>query len=589
MKKSLFIIVLSVLTVLFAYTAFATDPVTYVHLLYPANNSMLNTNDVYYTFNISGNASSYDCTLYTNVNTSATSAGYGARADKGTIGVLNNTTNSFQTDYDLDETSNALYKWSVKCVKDGVDANGAWATGANNSVAVAAMPTQNNATFGVDVTVPSVTYNELTPTSGQWRNSNLTPIGMTVIDSNPDFCYLNTTLKNYTFNVTWGGWRIATNLTYRNDTEFNFTGYNGTASPGLYDSATGTFSWGYACNDTAGNKVYVGASDQVFFIDTLKPDPFAFNFTKFSTDYAGNTLSPNSTATDYTPQIGWNLSNEMNFSYWEINFWDKPTLLAANLVLQQNVTGNTTTATNTSSLSPQSNNISYYIQVTAVDMAGNKRNMSVGGTANTYVNYTPTTRCHTLYAGWNVCPNLGNNKSLSAWLNDSGASTTAVLNESNEFWTHPTGGSWGQIYVTATEPVFLYMDAAATYSNRIENLTSVETVPVGKNRISYILNKTASDWNIVVMMNHTYTTFDFQKFDLVVNGNTTLVDIGPAINVTYMSLFNNSASNGSKYIPYVGNLTYNNATKIQYGDVIWVFAGRTTMAALTINWTNISR
>ena len=52
-------------------------------------------------------------------------------------------------------------------------------------------------------------------------------------------------------------------------------------------------------------------------------------------------------------------------------------------------------------------------------------------------------------------------------------------------------------------------------------------------------------------------------------------------------MYNNSASSGSKYIPYKANLTYNNATTVTFGDTIWMYLNKTSLSNLTVNWTQV--
>ena len=54
-----------------------------------------------------------------------------------------------------------------------------------------------------------------------------------------------------------------------------------------------------------------------------------------------------------------------------------------------------------------------------------------------------------------------------------------------------------------------------------------------------------------------------------------------------MSVYNNSASSGNKYIPYIGNWSINNATSLGFGNTVWAYLGSSTTSSIQLNWSAI--
>ena len=221
---------------------------------------------------------------------------------------------------------------------------------------------------------------------------------------------------------------------------------------------------------------------------------------------------------------------------------------------------------------------SYFINITAFDLAGNQRQMtSVTGGG---FGYSTDSTNRALDSGWNIVGNVGNNLTLSAWLNNSGATTASYWNGSHSFQSHVSGGSNGGVTVPSGEPVLLYLAASSTFSDLVWNTTALNG-----GLSQDITNQTASDWNLVMNKNSS-DSFMVNQLDNYTNDCPTYANCN-TLNITFMSVYNNSADIGSKYIPYVGNWTINDETPISYGEVIWMFMSNNAGSTTTFNWGSV--
>lgn len=511
-----------------------------------ADSGYSTSSTITYGFNVTGNQSTWNCKLFTSTSGSWTE-----------IETDSSVTNSTNTDFNTKEVNDSVgtsYIWNVFC-NGTTDKTGAWAT---------------NYTFGVDTTSPVVTINF--PTSnGAWYSTNTYPrIGLTVLENNPNTCILGTNL-NVSSNNTGVYDTSFETYSYSNNTAFNFSGIN--SSNAWADNNTGAYIWTYSCTDDAGNTVSLG-SNYTFYIDTIAPGNFALNST-YST-LNGLTLNNDSTATDYTPRIGWNTSSDTNFSHYEITFFkDSYGDYNSTTDVQKNITSSATLYTDMSTLVEDT---SYLILVTAFDLAGNNRNMSI-------INYKYTTdsTSRALYTGWNIIMNTGNQMNLSDILSYSGASQVSYYNTSHSFVTQVSGGSNGGTNVPYGEPAYIYMSSSDTFDDWIVNTSA------GGTKFNITANLTSdikSNWSIACDRNTT-ETINFQKLDYYLNGNKTDVLYNY---VNWFDLYNNSASVGHKFIPFVNNWTINNATPMVYGDCGWFHIDCTKLTAgyKEIDWLSIT-
>ena len=526
----------------FNYTL--TVPAPTVTLNAPDNNSYSASRTVTYNFTVVGADTAYSCALFNNEVTANTYAGRTTDSN-----VANNTPTIFTRAIGLDKS----IFWNVNC------------TGKTNTILSSFSDDNFNVT--VDTVDPVITINSYTPVDGGWSTSGYLTIGATVNDTNADDCLLYSNL-NATSNNTrvWGN---VASTAYTTETEFNWTGFDGVSN--LYpDNNTNAYEWLYVCNDSAGNSVTLTANRTVN-IDTVQPSPFNFNYTSFVTTPGSNFLVNNSYATDYTPQVGWNITDDLNFSYYRVGFYNDSSY--RNLSVYTDVTSRTTKLATIGALTVGK---VYKILITAFDKAGNARNSTLKG-----VYYNPVSTCHSLDAGWNICGNLGNTKNLSVLLSETGGSTIAYFNISNQFDTYSSGGSYGGVNVPYGEAIFIYRGSVGTWSDSVRNVSAGGS----NDEISVLRNRTNTDWNIEVARDSVANVGDsLQKLDYVLNGDGS--SIGAIINVSYMSYFNNSASTGAKYTPFVANLTLNNDTQVNYGDTVWMFLSN-SMKNMTLNWSEV--
>jgi len=187
----------------------------------------------------------------------------------------------------------------------------------------------------------------------------------------------------------------------------------------------------------------------------------------------------------------------------------------------------------------------------------------------------------------------GNQFNLSDIMDWTGATTVSKWQANHTFGSFVDGGINGEIKVNPGEPVLLYLAADLNFEDMILNITSHNTSEAN------VTNQSASTWNLVVNLNTT-VNLTFADIDRYLNCNNTvpLSFVGggcahQANNVSqidYFSFYNNSASAGSKYVPYVANWSINNNTGLEYGQCVWLNMGGAGANELTIgiDWNNIS-
>jgi len=518
-----------------------------------ANETIQNTQTITHNFKITdGNLSSgYTCYLYT---TEDGTSGPGTFTNVQTeSAVANNTAYNFSDRANVAETSGASYTWAVNCTSSEGEHNWSSLSGSFE-----------NYTYGVDVTAPSVTINDISDEG--WKNNNNTFINLTVVDDNAATCVLNTDINVSTDAV--GEFTIGTytdtfdTKSYTNDTSFYFDRINGTGDCNFTDTAVG-YKWEYFCNDTAGNEVTIGAN-YTFYVDTLLPTAFTFTLADWLTDNNLAIINA-STALDYTPAIGWGTTTEANFSRYEIFFYQDNT--SGKTAIELNISARTTNTTNMSTLLGDND---YWINISAFDLAGNKRQMTTIG-----YKYSTDSTNRLLDAGWNIVGNVGNNVTLEYLLNWTGATTVSIWNATHEFQSHVAGGSYATTVVENGQPFLIYVATATTFSDMIWNATAVGLTDT-------LTNQSTSKYNLIMNRNSS-DSFRFNQLDNLTND---CPDYANCVfsNVTYMSYFDNTASDGSKYTPYVGNWTINNDTSPSFGECIWAYIGDDDVDDITINW-----
>lgn len=561
----IFMILLSIFAISVSAVTVNLDPLNLI-----ANNSNLSSSSVVFNVNVTlGNTSTYTCKLFSNENTSNGAGTW--REIETNSGVVNNTLHTNFSSVTLADSTG--YLWNVFC-NATVDGAGNWsATG--------------NRTFTIDTTAPSIT--QLYP-SGDLVGINSTELWVNnasgrgnlkfvfnITDLTPAQCTL---YMNFNISTNASSVNISQDIAkYTNATALNFTRFNA-SFVNFPDNNTG-MPWSVQCNDSAGNTASTGNS---FKVDTTLPGAFDFNVSLFRTD---NRLLFNDTlATDFTPQVGWGSSAEPNFHRFEVNFYVGAYGSLTGLVQTNVTTSNSTFVVNSSLLLA---NTHYVINVTAFDLAGNQKSISTIGW-----NYTTIDVNRLLRSGWNFLGNPGEIFTLSSILNWTGADTVSVWNATHKFQSHVSGGSNGGVNVHPGEVVLVHISADQNFSDIVYNATATVNPFTGNTSVT-ITNQSASDWNLV-MQEDFRDDISLQRLDTYLNcqnGSTpgacgNIGAVNNMTNVSFFSLYNNSASSGAKYIPYVANWSINNATVFKFSQAIWLFKANDGAQNQTLNWSAIN-
>ncbi|MBN1503144.1 PGF-pre-PGF domain-containing protein [Candidatus Woesearchaeota archaeon] len=197
-------------TILLLCTVVLSSGTIDVNLNQPQNNSFLNYNTTLsFIFNVTGNYSQYNCSIYTNMTGSFINHSLNEA-------VQNNT----YTEFILDDFQDAGFIWNVFCQNE---------TESNWSIA--------NYTFVVDTILPVPSNNQSYPPSPVVYNSS----------------------ETYQFNTTWDDLYLSTVVISHNFTgsliQYNISG-NDSNSVFYYNYpsiAAGSYIWRMAANDSAGN------------------------------------------------------------------------------------------------------------------------------------------------------------------------------------------------------------------------------------------------------------------------------------------------------------------------------------------------
>lgn len=518
-----------------------------------ANDSFQTSQSITYNMNVTGNDTSWNCILYGNEN--LTNGAGTWRAIETNSGVSNNTNTNFTTRSAVAEVSGLAYNWDVFC-NSTADPVGLWGGGSNATVGA-----DGAFNYSVDVTAPTVT---VTPADNAWNTDGIITITATTIDQNAANCTLASTINetdNSTQTLT-----DYTAISYTNNTAFNFSGF-GDGNTTMADNGTGIYTYNVTCIDKADNSILV--SSRTILVDSTAPTAFNFNLSEFKFGALNTTWINNTKATDFTPQVGWNATADDNFTRYRLRFYEDN--LTSGTFIEKNVT---TISQLFTSITTLLGDQTYRLLVTAFDLAGN----SVNGSTTGYMYRTFSTG-QSLVAGWSVLGNTGNAKTLSGFLNDTGASTACFLNATHDFQCHTSGGSLGAISVPTGQAYFVFLDAAGTNSDLLVNETALGLA------ISNITNQSETDWNIACNQDSADTDgFTFQEIDLNVNGNATDVLYN---NITRMSYYNSSVTS-NQYIPFRNNWTVNNATAIGLAECTWMFIDRAVITEQTVNWSAFS-
>lgn len=553
MKLRNLIFILLALSI-FSFIALATSSFQNIFLVSPANNTFDSDGAVTFIFNATGNTSlpeGYSCTVYHN--------GTGSWASGGSTNT--NVTNATYENITLSGLTDGRIGWTVGCTSSG----NSTVVYAHNSESTSG-PNRVNYTIAVDTRNPRITPN--TPGNGSWvtlgRNVqfNVTPS-----DENLDFCWMqsnldeslnststNTTFTNFTINLTSAQTNLSLAFQFGNKTYV-----------GWLDNNTAIYKWNVQCNDTAGNYgSFLGGTTNLtnntvghhyFYVDSVLPTQP--NITRFI----------NVTSTDLTPLFQWLNVTDLNFSRYVLSF--SRSLNFETLVFQRNITS---VSTNLSLVSGLEYNRTYFVRVTAWDLANNSANSSPQISYITQGSYG----CALIVADiWNICAIVNTApQNASAICDDVGCTYVSMYNATHEFQTYTAGSATNDEmrFIASTRPnessvIFIYRASTnSTWENR--------TWDINTPHLWYNLTNLSTGWNIVPILNQT-GVFGFGNLDRSVNGNGT--NFLRANNSRFMSYFTETNNSGGRYVPYIANRSFNNATQIPYGEAVWVHLNRSIL------------
>ena len=518
-RQALFLV--SVFLVLIS-TAFAT--VNTVSLTSPSNASWDTDGLVSFIFNTSGNLTgvNYSCGLWHNFS------GSFVPTEVFNTSVANGTPTTFVVSGFTD--SNPGYKWNVQCNSSDDNVN------VFNSV---------NRTFYVDSVAP--VFIASVPANKSWSKSSSmggVVFGGTVSEVNNNTCVLKTNLDVLTNVTRSANNESAETAPYNNSAAFTF----GFGSGSLFaENNTAAYLWNLHCTDLAGN-IATWSVNNTFYVDRTAPSAFIF---------AGPANRTNST--DWTPNITWARTTELNFSGYYIRIDNDTTFLSPEF--QDNITNRTLNYTNV--FANLTGSKYYNMMVTSYDEAGNERN------ATTALVYGTQEACHTLQAGWNVCaiqrssPVNASDLCIEIGTN---CSYVAKYNSTHEFQTFTSGAStngamWfgsSALIPNESSTMFVYVSANTTWEG--------QSMSIRQDYLYFNLTNATTGWNLVPVLDPRGVTF--QQLDKSINGNGTHVNLFNISN--FFSYQNNTKPQGSKNTAFIRNWTLNNNTFVSYGETVWV-------------------
>lgn len=584
MKKTILIFFILLLGLMAIASAANTNTLTLDSLGILTNLSIVTNSTANHSFTISGNQTSYTCTLYTTENGSNAIGWHPAEL----IDANNMTNTTFAPRTGIREAVGHIYCWDIFC-NGTTDPTGIWG-GLSNISTCGGTHSNSSMNYSIDYTAPEILF--VWPPNDHWFNtSNTVRFELNVSDTHPAFCKLrlNINVSIHGDNGTDVWMETAIEQPYTNASWFNFTNIS-SATP-FPDNGTGYYQWSYECNDTAG--LYTNLStNRTFFMDTVAPSIFSFNESEWYTDGFAR-ITNDTWCSDYTPQIGWNNTVDLNFSRYVITFFknDYGTYNSSDDVRKTitavNYTDTRGFITNITTLAADTN---YEILITAIDLAGNERNISTK-----QYKYTTYSVGRDLLAGWNIIGITGNNFTLRDLRNWTQATTVSIYNSSDhEFVSHVLGGTGGQEMLDVGDVVLIYAATATSFSDLVFNQTRLQS---NKGLLVNLTNQSTSDWNLVMARNFS-ANLTFAVIDSYLNCNGTAGShvthlCSPQNNnvsqVDFMSWYNNTASS-NQYVSFVNNLSINNLSTVKYGEVLWMHLGGTDITGtdartnLEIDW-----
>lgn len=499
-----------------------------ITLITPTNNTWSNSTIMNFGFNISGNltATNYSCTLYHSI-----AQAYGASTN--TNATVINGTRTYLRETGIADNATGLL-WNVGCTTE------------HNSTTVWA---RDNFTIFVDTTDPVVTI--VNPISASWDNDGNVTFTINVTEANPNSCILQSNLWIPETSANNSANKSHDVRTYTNHVNLDFNFGNNTI---WQENITGDYNWTVECNDSAAN--IANPANISFYVDIVAPSvPTLFspwNYTK---------------STDYTPILQWLNSTDNNWSNYIIQVDNDSDFSSPEFY--SNTTGHINeTTVDTGNLS---GDFDYFWMVESFDLAGN---YNQSNDTTSWFEYRTDSTCRTLVADqWNICAMVRNASiNASTLCTETSCSYISMYNDSHQFQTYTSGASThaGMNFqsLSSTTPnstgvAFIYVETNQTWENRTWEIDAADH--------QFNLTNYSNGWNIVPIVNQ--SGIWLWELDYSINGDGTAVNW---TNITqFMSFRNESASAGSKYIPYVRNLTINNLTIIDYGEAVWIHLNKT--------------
>lgn len=326
----------------------------------------------------------------------------------------------------------------------------------------------------------------------------------------------------------------------------------------------GQFVWSFRCNNTGGNVTNTAN----FTITIDKTAPAAFGC-----------INPvnNSKSIDHTPELVYSSAFDSNFGNYTIVVDNNTDYSSPEIQLN-----NSNMSMNWSVLNFRaydSIDRQWFINISAVDKAGNRR---VSSNCSQWAYRTDITN-HILKSGWNL---VGIMQSGTVNASDLGSglgvswTTISKYNSSKQFQNYNNGSASnaGMTFVKG-DVVFINVNADTYFENQTWD-TDVNYLHEQKIN----LTNTSVGWNVIGVQNQTGWTLGqielgILKSNIPASGgesgaryyyelfNVTLPRNDSFTSVVY---FNNTALTNKKFVGHPRNLTFNNNTLVDFGEVVWI-------------------
>ncbi len=340
----------------------------------------------------------------------------------------------------------------------------------------------DNATINYDATAPTITVTQPSSLSSFWSPDVLVNITVNTVD-----IFLSTCELYHNFN---GSWLLnQTDITLSNDTGTNFSLIN------AGENSTG-HTWGYVCNDTAGNRA---VTNFTLFVDN-------------TTVGAIDCVSPakGTRSTDYRPTLGWTTTADTGFNRYELDVYH----MNYSRFLTYNVTDNSTSTFEiTDNLTTDT---SYFWNISVVE---NNGFTNIGTNCTGGFNYTTDSVGHQLLEGYNFYSVVRN--TVASQLGASGLcseiSTTPTsisrFNSSHAWESHVCGSASSNFSLNRDDAVVINMP-----SDGVWNVGRVWSVNTTVNHVN-ISNNSGTGWNLIgVNADRMLTQIDRANVNLSASG-----------------------------------------------------------------------